>query len=141
VAYITQADLSELISDLELTQLTDDEKLGVVNAGRVTSCIASTSAEIDGYVGVKYALPLATTPALIKSWALAIAKYRLFSRRNRASESTRQGYEDAIDQLKSVARGTLTLGIDPPPTTSSLTASGEVFGPDRVFTRDSLGEW
>ena len=134
--YLTQSDLSEVLSETELIQLTDDEKFGIVNAARITSIIASACAEVDGYIGIKYALPLASVPALVKGWALAVTMYRLSLRRHQVGAAVRQGYEDAIDQLKSVARGTLTLGIDPPPSSSSVASHGEVLSNDSDWSRD-----
>lgn len=138
--YLIQSDLSEVLSEQELTQLTDDEKLGVVNAARVASVIASASAEIDGYIAVRYSLPLASIPALVKGWALAIALYRLYMRRHNVSAAVRQGYEDTIDQLKSVARGTLSLGIDPSPASSDQASHGEVLSNDSAWSK-SINEW
>ena len=139
MAYITQTDLTEQLSESQLIQLTDDDKLGIVNTDRVSRAIASADAEINGFVATKYTVPIAAPiPALIKGWAVGITVYSLWRRRQRVPEDVRKAYEDVIARLRDVASGKLTLGIDPPPAESSQAAVGAVYGPTRVFTRDTL---
>ena len=53
MSYIAPPDLTELLSESQLIQLTDDEKLGVVNADRVTRAMAFAEGEINGFCGAR----------------------------------------------------------------------------------------
>ncbi len=140
MSYILQADLLGQISNAQLIQLTDDAQSGTVDAAKVTQAIAEAEAEVNGYVATKHSVPLAAPiPDLVKQLSVDIAIYRLYHRRQRVPDDVRKSYEDAVAKLKDIAKGVLTLGIDPPPAESSKATSGEVFGPERVFDRDKLG--
>lgn len=139
MAYLVQADLAEVLSDAQLLMLTDDEKVGVINAPVVALRLASAEAEVNGFLSTVYAVPLvAPIPALVHTWTLAIAVYYLY-RRRRVPDDVRTAYEDTIARLRDVAMGRLRLDVAPVPAASSAANAGEVFGPEaRVFTRDTL---
>jgi len=137
--YIVQADLLSQLSNAQLIQLTDDNKTGSVDADKVTRAIVEAEAEVNGYIATKYAVPLAApVPDLVKQLAIDVAIYRLYRRRQRVPDDVRTAYEDAVNKLEGIAKGLVTLGIDPPPAESSSATSGQVFGPERVFNRDKL---
>lgn len=139
MAYIIQADLKEQLSDVHLIQLTDDPKLGIVDAAIVSKAIASAEAEINGYVAKQASVPLtAPIPELIKKLAIDITVYNLYRRQKRTPDDVRTAYEDAIRKLEHYAKGLITLGIDPPPAPSTQASAGAVFGPARVFDRETL---
>ena len=139
MAYIVQADLSESLSETQLMMLTDDEKVGMVNADRVARVIVSAEAEVNGFLATRYLVPFAApVPDLVQAWTLTVATYYLY-RRRRVPEDIRTAYEDTIARLRDVAAGRLMLGVDPAPTEAGNVNAGEVFGPEpRVFTRDTL---
>lgn len=140
--YIVQADLLSQISEHQLVQLTDDEKTGLVVDARVDEAIGSAEAEVNGYVATRYAVPVAApAPDLIKKLSITITVYLLYRRRQRVPDDVRTAYEDAIAMLKDIARGVITLGIDPPPAESTKASAGEVSGPERIFSRDKLGSF
>lgn len=144
MAYILQADLLAQVSENQLIQLTDDNKLGQVITDTVTRAISDAEAEINGYLAARsrYTVPVAVPiPALIKKLAIDIAIWNLYRRRQRVPEDVRHGYEDARRMLESIAKGLISVGSDPPPPASSTANSGEVFGPDRLYTRDTLGSF
>jgi len=141
MAYITSADLEGHISEQVLIQLTDDQKTGTVNADIVTAAIADAGAEIDGYVATRYAVPVSPVLALIIKLARDITIKNLYSRRLRVPDDVRKNYESAISMLKDIAKGTLTLGVDPAPAEASKASGGEAIGPERVFDRDKLGSF
>ena len=139
MAYIVQADLTEQLSASQLVLLTDDEKGGIAVADRVTRAITSAEAEVNAFLGVRYAVPLTgTIPDLVQTWTLHIAVYLLYTRR-RVPDDVRQAYEDAIARLKAVVAGHMTLGLEPSPAVSTTSSQGEISGPERVFTRETLG--
>lgn len=140
MSYIVQADLLSQLSGAQLIQLTDDNKTGVVDTDKVTRAIAEAEAEVNGYIATKYSVPVASpVPDLVKQLAIDVAIYRLYRRRQRVPDDVRTAYEDAVKKLEGIAKGLVTLGIEPPPAESSKATSGEIFGPKRVFDRDKLG--
>ena len=95
---------------------------------------------VNSYVGAKYPVPLTTTPPIVRTWAVSIARYVLH--RNGAPDHVEADYKDAITALKDVARGIATLPVAPGETGISAT-SGTVMAshPDEVFTPDRLQGW
>lgn len=79
----------------------DDEKL--------QEALADASQTIDSYIGGRYALPLATVPAVLERHCCYIARY--FLEKNRATEQARRDYEDSLRYLEKVAAGTISLGL------------------------------
>ena len=142
MAYIVQADLLAQLSNAQLIQLTDDAKTGSVDTDKVDKAIADAEAEVNGYVATKHSVPLASPiPDLIKKLAIDITIYNLYRRRQRTPEDVRTAYEDAVKKLEGIARGLITLGVDPQPAESSKATQGETSGPARVFDRDKLGSF
>jgi phage gp36-like protein len=139
MAYCTQADLLKLVPELELAQLTA-ESGDVPDAAVVAEGIAQADAEIDAYLAVRYQLPLTETPPRVKSLAVDLALYHLYSRRSVAPEVRRQKYEDAVAFLKLVGAGKAEIvgaeGVEVPGDVRDVT---EVSSAGRVFSRETLG--
>ena len=134
--YATQADLETRFGSEELAQLSDRAGGTVIEAAVVARAIADAEAEIDGYLAGRYALPLASVPAVLGRIACDIARYRLYD--DRVTEAVRKRYEDAVRDLRALAAGTLQLdGVTPPaPAASGIGVS--VKAPDRIFNADTL---
>jgi phage gp36-like protein len=140
MAYCTQDDLLKMIPLTELAELTaesgDDPDPDVVD-----EAIEKADAEIDSYLGARYAVPLSPVPARVKGLSVDLAIFHLYSRRSVAPEVRQQRYEAALGFLERVAAGQLALegsGGEP------LEAGGEVeefSGNPRTFSRNTLGEW
>ena len=139
MSYIVQADLSEQISEAQLIQLTDDSKSGVVDVDVVSKALADAEALIDGYVAVRYSLPIVPTPPLLKKFAIDITIYNLYRRRQRTPEDVRRAYEDDLKMLQAIAAGSMVLEQASAP--AATTQKGETFGPERVFSRDKMGNF
>ena len=107
----------------------------------VDAALQDACEEVDGYIAVRYSLPIAETPQNLKRLVCDIARYKLW--KSRASDEVRQRYEDAIAFLKRVADNKASLLIkdaatnetraDPPkqqPSTAPVGTSytGGVFG-------------
>lgn len=147
--YSTLTDLKKLLPEENIIQLTDDENLKptsinpantahAVIIGRIEEAIATADSEIDGYCAVKYTVPFTDVPRLITGLSVEIAIYYLYARRT-VPERIEKRYEKAIARLKDIARGLLSLGVDPPPAAVS-TGGAESNKPvaDRIFTRQSM---
>lgn len=105
MSYCTPSDLVEAFGEQLLIDLTDraDPPSGVVDTVALGRAIADADAEIDGYLGVKYTVPLTPTPDRVRAVSCDLVRYRLTQ--NKVSEQVRARYEDAVRWLRDVAAG------------------------------------
>lgn len=139
MAYCTQQDLVDRIGEPLLQELTDLERTAhAVVVARVTSAIEAASAEIDAYAQARYSVPFDPAPAIIRKVAVDLALYVLFAAKGlkdgTADEAVSSGRKSAVDFLKSLASGLVTIGVPTPPKDQGAA----VTGPERVFTRATL---
>jgi phage gp36-like protein len=141
VSYATAQDMINRYPNRDLVQLTNEDPTATtVNDVPITQALADASAEIDGYIEGRFALPLIDPPAVLNRLTTDIAMYRMQSLRPLHDlEDARKRYEDAVSMLAKVAAGELTLGLaadgDEPQLAGAVEA---VQGPDRVFNRRKL---
>ena len=142
MSYAAAQDMINRYPNRDLVQLTNEDPTATtVNDTPLTQALADASAEIDGYIEGRFALPLADPPAVLNRLTTDIAMYRLQSLRPLHDlADARQRYEDAIAMLSKVAAGELTLGLSAddlePPAASDTVET--VCAPDRVFNRGNL---
>jgi phage gp36-like protein len=140
MAYSTEDDILTQISQAELAQLTSESD-DAVDHDVVDKAIADADAEIDGYVAVRYAVPLDPVPALIGKLSARIALYNLFSRRSNrlgeVNETVKDNYDRAVKVLESISKGSVTLGVASSPAASSGEGS-RTETPTRKFTSESM---
>lgn len=103
--YADRSDMVLRFSEYEIVNL--ENTLNGVES--INSAIRDASDIADGYVGVKYTIPLPEVPKNLKIIICDIARYFLW--KNEASEEIRKRYEDAIAFLKRVADGKAILTI------------------------------
>lgn len=104
--YCGYLDLVERFGTKELTQLTN--MVGPCPA--VDSAINDACSEIDGYLAVRYTLPISEpTPLILKRCACELARYFLWD--DNTTDHVRQRYEDAVNILKSIASGATVLPV------------------------------
>ena len=140
MAYCTQDDLLTMMPQAELAALTT-ESGDVPDGQMVAEAIARADAEIDAACGLRYTVPFSPVPERVQSLSTDLAIYHLYSRRNAAPEVWRQKYKDALAFLKQVAAGQATLagsGGEPP---AADRQSPDFINANRLFSRDTLGEW
>jgi len=138
MAYCTQADLIDRYGESEIRELTDREGLGEIDPVVVERAIADAGGEIDGYLAAGgYALPLATTPAILAAYACDIARYRLYGNAPPdATEGPGRRYADAVRFLREVSRGVVRLGFSAAPPEQEAEVQYD-FAP-RAVTDDEL---
>lgn len=136
--YCAKADILDLLEEQLLIQLTDDEDTGVVNEARVDKAISDACGVIDGYLGTRYPVPLATVPVLIRTYAVDIAIYTLFSRRQGPPDERRDRYKDAVSMLAKIASGAFSLGVGDPDGTPKPSEAPRMTGAGNVFGRNRL---
>lgn len=107
--YATQQDMLDRFGPAEMVQLTDigEPRSGAVDATVLARALGDASAEIDGYLVGRMAVPLASPPALLTVFTCDIARYRLMN--TRADERAKDAYKAAIAYLTKVATGDILL--------------------------------
>lgn len=135
--YSTKDDILNQIPEDELVFLTSEG--ATVDDVVVYKAIADADGIINGYLSVKYSVPLSSTPSLINNLSVAIAVYKLYSRRPKIemNETIEKNYDDAVKMLKEIGGGTIGIGIDPPPEALSV-PNVKSAADDRMFTKDSM---
>lgn len=137
--YCTQADLVARFGESELIANSDRADAGTVDAAVVAGAIGKASDLIDGYIGARYALPLASVPSLLKGFCEDLARHFLYTvERPKNVDDARDA---AIAYLKDVAAGRASLGAAVPPAPAPAGASGtEILfeGGDRGMSRAEL---
>lgn len=133
MAYATESNLLDRITEQQLIQLTDDNNLGQVDSGKVTAAIAAADGIIDSYAAGKNKLPLVGNE-IVEKLSVDLTLYELYSRRGLASEVVKDRRDQAINQLKSVSAGQASLNQD----AKKQVGVAEVLTPDRTAQEDKL---
>jgi phage gp36-like protein len=131
--YAVKADMLTRFGAEELVLLTDhDADAGVINDAVLDQALADASAEIDGYLGGRYTLPLPTVPAVLTRISCDIARYLLHD--EHAPERIEKRYDGAISFLTKLGKGSISLGMpdegaaSPSNNTAQISSDGRVFG-------------
>lgn len=140
--YAAKLDILEQLPEVELIGLTDDADAGAVDDTVVDRSIADADAVIDAYCQGRYPVPLSPVPAIIRSLSVDLAIYNLYSRRPVAGvpEARKDRRQAAIRFLEKVAEGKIQLGATSP-APAGTGNSVAVVAPERVFTRNTLGDY
>jgi phage gp36-like protein len=116
MSYATLPDMIGRFGEEELIRLTDrDRTAGAVVEDVLDRALADADGEINGYLAVRYALPLPSVPVMLVQIACDIARYYLYD--DQATEQVRQRYEDAISRLKGIVKGLVNLALPAPEST------------------------
>jgi phage gp36-like protein len=110
MSYATGQDLIDRFGEQEVINLTDRDRLGVVDATVASQALVATADEIDGYLAGRYSLPLQPVPRVLIGVACDIARYRLCGAEVNVTEDIRSRYKDAVRFLEHVAAGRISLG-------------------------------
>jgi len=139
MSYATIAQLKGAITQRDLQLLTDFEGAGVASDARITEALEDASAEIDSYIAKVVALPLATPPRILSVMARDLAMHRLYVNLGHDMATFGKLRTDAINTLKSIARGETAIGGGSE-TPTEVTSPGVAMtdGPERRLTRKSL---
>lgn len=127
MSYCTQADLIERFGEAEITQLSDRAGGGELDSAVIASAIDDADAEIDGYLSGRYALPLASVPAVMVRLACDIARYYLFG--HDVTDLVKKRYDQAVAYLVKIATGVIGLGPeDPGPDSGTASVQSDARG-------------
>lgn len=138
MAYCTLADLVDRAGSSELLQVADRDLDGIADASVVAAAIDAAGVQIDAWLGTRYVLPLDPVPAIVRSWAVAIARYTLH--RDGAPDHVVRDQKEAIAGLQAAAGGKMALpsaatALRPAtPATGGMGVSSDLsaFGPERL---------
>jgi len=131
MTYAAASDISDLYGAEALARLMDTDGDGATESATVARALTYADAQINSYIGVRYALPLPSTPDLVKMLAVDIAVYRLAQDHTRLTDEIVKRYDDAIKQLRALSEGKAVLPI-------STMGGGEVAAPaDMIVTVDA----
>ncbi|KUJ73927.1 hypothetical protein AVO42_00455 [Thiomicrospira sp. XS5] len=108
MAYCTVADLQARFDSWELVDLTNPGG-DSVDTPALEQVILDAEAEIESYLGGRYALPIDPVPKVLNRIACNIARYYLYD--NEVPEPVEKAYQRALGFLKDVSRGLAELGI------------------------------
>ncbi|WP_411037633.1 gp436 family protein [Shinella sp. BYT-45] len=139
--YASLNDLIERAGQDEILQVADRDVDGTPDPDVVEAALVHADNVANGYLKVRYRLPLASVPDLLRTWCVAIARYYLH--RDGPPDYVVRDWKAADQALKDMARGLIDLPVDEgeqPP----VAGDGEdvrVVGPEPVFSRDKLEGW
>ena len=128
MSYCTPKNLIDRFGEAELVQLTDRDRLGVIDETVLAQAVSDADAEINAYLAA-YPLPLAIVPANLTRIAADIARYHLYD--DQMIDSVQERYKAAIRYLEQVASGKISLGPD------AAGVKPDAAGDDVAFTSDA----
>jgi len=144
--YCTAQDVRAMLKDDLINSIigndyiADPEDQQVKLLPLIEAAIEDAGAEIDGYIGRRYPVPLADPPKVIVKYSKDIAVYNLVSRSGVISQERednyRERYKFAIKFLTTVAAGTASLGMEAPAKQAAV--SFQMQSPPRLFGRDNM---
>lgn len=143
--YITQQDVIDAYGQNRFALLADHDNDSATDDDMAAAAIAGAEAEIDSYVGHRFAMPLPgivsnvdpslnTVPENIRLRSVDIAVYRLAKDHDQLTKERRARYDDAIKWLRALSKGQVSLGLDAAP--ASRDGGVVRTGPDRTHQLD-----
>lgn len=139
--YASLVDLTERAGEQELLDVADRDNDGTVDPDVVEAALLHADNVANGFLAVRYRLPLAAVPDLLRTWCVAIARYYLH--RDNAPDNVVRDWKDATTSLEKMAKGTIDLPVtegEPEPVAGD-SGSVSIVGPEPVFTRENLRGW
>ncbi|HUT24959.1 MAG TPA: DUF1320 domain-containing protein [Sumerlaeia bacterium] len=136
--YASQSDIEDRLDPKHLIELADDDGDGTPDSAVIDAAIADADGLIDSYLNVRYDVPLATVPALVKKLSADLAVAALFARRREAASPTHEKRaREATALLLALGKGDVLL--------AGVSQGGAKGTPEsttkddpKVFGRDSL---
>ncbi len=144
MSYITNADIESWLGTAAYIQLTDDDGSGSADEAKVDEARLGAEGEANSYLATRYRVPVDLTAepevaAVIRTFVLDLASYRLHSRRPPVPEDVVRRREEAVTWLGRVASGLVQLPAAlAPPENPALGEIARTDGPGRTMTRESL---
>lgn len=130
MSYCTQQDMIDRYGETELIQLTDEAGTGSIDADKLNRAISDADGEIDGYLASRFGSPVSPIPKSLVRVACDLTRYYLHD--DHASDHITDRYKNAIEFLKGVAAGRISIGVDelgdkPSSNNATVISGGNVF--------------
>lgn len=149
MSYSTKKEVREMIKDDALNAIIGDTfiekpaKRERLVAPIIEAAIADADAEIDGYLAKRYRVPFTPVPRVLNKFSKDIAIYNLYSRvgidEGTDEKNYLNRYRAAIDFLKLVAEGKVSIGGEGGDDPASAAATGfSQHSNTRLFTRGKM---
>lgn len=136
--YATADNLTVRFGPDEMLAIADRDGDAVIDADVVAAALAKASTLIDSYIGARYALPLPSTPAVLKGICEDLARYDLYT--VEPTQIVRDNRDAAIALLKDISRGLATLDVPAPAAADPASSGVQILfdGGDRGVSRAEL---
>jgi phage gp36-like protein len=144
MSYITNADIESRLGTAAYIALTDDAGSGTADGDKVDEARLGAEGEADSYLATRYQVPVSVSlegevAAVLKTFVLDLAAYRLHSRRPPVPADVVRRRQEAVEWLVRVASGMVQLpSALPLAVNAALGIVGEAGGPAREMTRETL---
>lgn len=141
MTYASLTDLIERAGESEILDVADRDGDGTPDPDVIDAALVHADNVANGYLKVRYRLPLAAVPDLLRTWCVAIARYYLH--RNGPPDYVVRDWKAAELALGQMARGIIDLPVaegETPPVAGD-TGNVRVVGPEPVFSKEKLGGW
>lgn len=132
--YCTPQNLTDRFGITEIIDLSDRENAAVIITEVLEQAIEDASAEMDGYIGTRYDLPLAIVPKVLMPIACDITRYKLYD--EKPTEHVTKRYDDAIKFLRGISKGEVSLGVNDLGEQAASTDFAEMQSAGSVFSRE-----
>lgn len=143
MTYATLQQLTDRYGARMLIAITDridppagEPPLGEIDTQVVDRALADTDAMIDGYLAVRYRLPLASVPALVADLAQMIAIWKLHP--YAPDPKIEEDYKGALRSLRDISTGTIRLSIEGAEPAGHAGSGARMTDRDRPLTADNL---
>ena len=117
----------------EFTGAVQDDEAGVYEA-TLTAILTRAEGRVENYLGAHYQIPVPVSGA-VQEWVLAIAENELYSRGTGGSvpEKITKAYEEALEDLRAIAKGEMSLAGAIAPEASETSGAGVEVGSDDAY--------
>jgi len=133
MSYCTKQDLIDRFSEQELVELTDRNRVGLVDDAVLDIRIGDADGIIDSFLGGRFTLPLAEVPRSLMRIACDITWF--FLNKDHATDQVRQAYVDALQFLREAERGERHLGVSASGGEAKVSDSASMTSGGRTFDR------
>lgn len=109
--YATIVEMIARLGEQAVILASDRDGQGAINEACLLGALEDATAEIDGSLSARYALPLPHTPKLVQRLCIDLARYFASSDAGTLTDDIRKRAEDARATLKCISRGDIKLGL------------------------------
>lgn len=110
MSYINREDLIDVFGQVEIDRLEFNITKSSDTEEKIKASIVaakSASNKADSYLGVRYDLPLPSTPDVLKTCVCDVARYLMY--KDQPTEEVENRYKDALSYLKDLGAGRAKL--------------------------------